>query len=74
MGPSPPVLAAIVRLIDCVVAPAELLAWSMKLYVPADDGVPLSAPLAASVKPGGSVPDQRLHVMGAVPVADRGML
>ena len=47
---------------------AELsLAVSPKMYVPADVGVPVSAPLSESVSPGGTDPFASVKWYGVVP-------
>lgn len=46
---------------------AESVALTVKLYVPAVVGVPVSAPVLASVKPGGNAPTLTDHVYGGVP-------
>ena len=58
------------RLRDCDAVCAGLLesvTSTVNEEFPAADGVPEMAPVAASVKPTGSVPDSTLQVYGAVP-------
>jgi len=60
--------AATTMLSDLVaVALAASLTCSVNEAVPAAVGVPEIAPAEESVKPAGSVPDERLHVYGVVP-------
>lgn len=46
---------------------AESVTFAVKLYVPAVVGVPVRAPLVASVSPAGSAPALTDHVYGPVP-------
>ena len=53
-----------------VTFPAEFVALTVKLDVPAVVGVPVIAPVVAfKVKPVGNVPSVTAHVIGVVPVA-----
>jgi hypothetical protein len=57
-----------------VLLPAELVADTVKVNVPAVMGVPVIAPLLKRSKPVGNVPLSRLHIMGVSPVAASGWL
>ncbi len=53
----------------CGVGDVESVAWSVKVKVPATDGVPEIEP-PESVRPPGSAPDRSVQVIGAVPPED----
>ncbi|GHV54578.1 hypothetical protein FACS1894216_14890 [Synergistales bacterium] len=58
-----------------VLFPALFVAFTVKLKVPAADGVPLIVPVEAfSVNPPGKAPSSIAHVIGALPVASMGRL
>jgi hypothetical protein len=61
--------AAIVMENSLVSFPAALVAFKVKVDVPAAVGVPVIAPSAARLKPAGNAPPARLHVTGVSPVA-----
>ena len=58
-----------VMLNTLVSLPALLAAFTVKLDVPAAEGVPVMTPSAESVNPSGKLPFCSVHVIGAVPVA-----
>ena len=61
-----------VKLSCLELAPPALAALAVKVKTPAAVGVPLTMPVEdAKESPAGSAPPVTLHVMGAVPVADR---
>jgi len=66
------VTAVTVMVIGFEVLPAELVAATVKAETLAAVGVPLMIPVdEPKLSPAGGVPLVTLHVMGAVPVADR---
>jgi hypothetical protein len=69
LGAVPPPLPEIVMDNSLVALPAELVALTVKVDVPAVVGVPVISPVAARIKPAGNVPLSRLHTMVPVPVA-----
>ena len=54
-----------------VADPEELEAWTVKEYAPGVEGVPEILPSIPRVKPSGSEPSERVHVMGVEPRALR---
>lgn len=54
-----------------VALPMEFAAFTVKEYEPASVGVPEIVPFVARVMPMGSLPLERVHVIGAVPEAVR---
>ncbi len=55
-----------------VSSPAELAALTVKVKAPGSVGVPEIVPVfVSSVSPSGSVPSERVHVMGVEPIAAR---
>jgi hypothetical protein len=63
-------LPAVIVMDNCFVSlPAVLVAFTVKVDVPAAVGVPVIAPVSARFKPAGNVPLSTLHVMGVPPVA-----
>ena len=63
-------VAAVITILNAFVAlPALLVAFTVKLEVPAAVGVPEITPDAESVKPLGKLPLVSNHVIGVVPVA-----
>ena len=53
-----------------VVLPAEFVALTVKLNVPATIGIPVIAPVVSfRFKPAGSIPSETDHVIGVAPVA-----
>ena len=61
-----------VRVSDLELEPPALVALAVKVKMPGAVGVPLTMPVEdPKESPAGSVPLVTLHVMGAVPVADR---
>jgi hypothetical protein len=64
----PPVPELIVIFNSLASLPAELVAFTVKVDVPAVVGNPVIVP-PASINPAGNEPLSRLHVMGVVPDA-----
>ena len=63
-------VAALITMLSVLVSlPTLLLAFTVKLEVPAVVGVPEITPAPERLKPVGSVPFSNDHVIGAVPVA-----
>jgi hypothetical protein len=65
-------MLSILILNTLVSLPALLVAFTVKLEVPAAVGVPVMTPSAESVNPAGKLPLCNDHVIGAVPVAVSG--
>ena len=61
----------ILRVNFFVALPMEFAAFTVNEYEPAADGVPEIVPSVARVIPSGSLPPERVHVMGVVPEAVR---
>lgn len=51
--------------------PAEFVAWAVKENAPDVVGVPEMLPAESRVRPAGSEPERRVHVMGVEPIAER---
>jgi hypothetical protein len=49
------------------VGDVESVAWTVKVKLPAPDGVPEMTPLGERVRPPGSAPDTSVQVMGVFP-------
>jgi hypothetical protein len=65
-----PAATPVIVMDNCLVAlPMELVAFTVKVDVPAVVGVPEISPVDARDKPAGNEPLSRLHVMVPVPVA-----
>ena len=59
-------------MLNCLVASGGivLLAFTVKLAVPGEVGVPLIIPVEDSCSPAGRLPEARLQTMGVSPEAD----
>jgi len=55
---------------DFVSDPVAFVALATNVQVPDEEGVPVIAPDAASVSPGGRLPESFVQVIGVSPTAD----